>query len=121
MARSKKIAADIEIQAGDIVEILTGKDAGFRGMFDGQFYDEAGELKNVVTFDHDEFAYVDSIRFVSRPVYAYPHPTEDTTMTISKHTLLVLAGLEMLATQRALTWAERCAHADLARRVDAVR
>lgn len=34
---------------------------------------------------------------------------------------LVLAGLEMLATQRALTWAERCAHADLARRVDAVR
>lgn len=42
-------------------------------------------------------------------------------MPISKHTLLVLAGLEMLATQRALTWAERCAHADLARSVDAVR
>lgn len=36
-------------------------------------------------------------------------------------TMKLLAGLEMLATQRALTWAERCAHADLARRVDAIR
>lgn len=58
-------------------------------------------------------------------IYAgnFPKPLKRSSVAdaVSLTECLVLAGLEMLATQRALTWAERCAHADLARRVDAVR